>query len=261
MYIKKTIYLPHRIEVEKYHTGRYGSKKRPAKREKPTSEEMAKVNERRRIKKLYYLLAMNFGFGDLHMQLTYRPNERPTPKEAKEHLKVFMRNLRKEFKKRGRKLKYIITTEYERTAIHHHIVINEVGETAKLVNDLWEKGKAFFSVIYKNGEVEDLAAYLIKETQKSFRKPENPNKLSYTRSRNLKLPKEKIEIIRADSWKENPKAPKGYYIQNVSEGINKFGYPYQSYTCIKEEQSENQNRKRKARDNTRPDEGDQANGS
>lgn len=240
MYIKRTTYLPYRIDVEKYHSGRYGSKTKPGKKVNPTTEQMEAANERRRIKKLYQKIAANFDFGDLHMQLTYRKNERPTPNEAREYLTLFLRKLRKEFKKRGEELKYIVTTEYKRAAIHHHLVINEIGKTAKLVNEVWNHGKAFFSVVYKNGDVEDLAAYLIKETQNSFRDKDNPSKLSYSCSRNLKKPKETVEVIKADSWLEVPTSPKGYWIpkDSIVTGISKVtGYPYQYYTCIKYDQN------------------------
>ena len=138
------------------------------------------------------------------MQLTYRREERPTPEGARKSLKKFFRRLRKEYKKRGKELKYIVTTEYKRTAIHHHLVLNEIGDTAKTVNRIWEKGKAFFSVIYEDGEVEDLAAYLIKETQNSFRDPDNPSKLSYSCYPELKKPNIKTKIIKIGYMEKDP---------------------------------------------------------
>lgn len=248
-HLKTRCILPYRIEVKEYHSSRYhGKKVTPAPRTKKTTEEMVKVNERNRIKKLYWIIATNFDFGDLHMQLTYRREERPTPEGARKSLKKFFRRLRKEYKKRGKELKYIVTTEYKRTAIHHHLVLNEIGDTAKTVNRIWEKGKAFFTVIYEDGEVEDLAAYLIKETQNSFRDPDNPSKLSYSCSRNLKKPNIKTKIIKSDTWRKTPKPPKGYYLDkgSIVEGVSKVtGYPYQYYTFkkIKEDKHERKNHK------------------
>lgn len=104
----------------------------PAPKAKPTPEEMRKVNERKRIRKLYWIIATNFDFGDLHMQLTYRPRERPTPDEAKRLLKNFLRRLREEYKKRGKPFKYIVTTEYKQKfqaykgirEMEHFLIIN-----------------------------------------------------------------------------------------------------------------------------------------
>ena len=78
------------------------------------------------------------------------------------------------------------------------------------------------------GEVKELAAYLIKETQKSFRKKDNPNKLAYSCSRNLKKPVVKTKVIKANTWKKEPVPPAGYMIRrgDIVTGINVLGYPY-----------------------------------
>lgn len=236
-YIKKTCYLPYRIEVEQTHSSRYGVKGvQYAPRANPTPEEVRENNARHRVKKLYWIIATNFDFGDYHTVLTYRRDGRPTPQAAREIVKRFLRQIRKEYRRQGGELKYIITTEYAKSAIHHHLIINEIGQTAKIVRRLWQQGGVHFTPIYENGEVEDLAAYLIKETQNSFRDPENPSKLSYSCSRNLKRPKVKTEIVKAGNWMELPVAPKGYCIKkdSIVSGISKItGYPYQRYTLYK----------------------------
>ena len=67
MYIEKTVICGSVREVEKYHTSRYNQKGiRPKKKEKPTSEQMQKVNERNAIKRLRRLMNTNFGPGDYH---------------------------------------------------------------------------------------------------------------------------------------------------------------------------------------------------
>ena len=125
-YIKRECKMPHRIEVEEVHSSRYGCKGiKPMPRQKKTPEEVKKTNERNRIKRLYRKIAMNFDYGDFHMQLTYREKERPSPEEAREVIREFLRQLRKVYKSRGQALKYIITTEYKDKAIHHHLIVNE----------------------------------------------------------------------------------------------------------------------------------------
>ena len=79
------------MEVEKYHTSRYNQKGiRPEKKEKPTSEQMQKVNERNAIKRLRRLMNTNFGPGDYHTVLTYTKDQRPDPEGARKYLKKFL---------------------------------------------------------------------------------------------------------------------------------------------------------------------------
>ena len=214
-YLRNSCYLPYSIEVEEVHSNRYGKKGyKRAPRKEPTKEEMVEANERRRIKKLYRIIATNFDFGDYHTVLTYRKDERPTPEQAKKILRTLLRNLRKAYQKRGEPLHYIIVTEYER---------------------LWPYGGTHFTPIYEAGEVKELAAYLIKETQKSFRKKDNPNKLAYSCSRNLKKPVVKTKVIKANTWKKEPVPPAGYMIRrgDIVTGINVLGYPYRYYTMVR----------------------------
>ena len=110
-YLRNSCYLPYCIEVEEVHSNRYGKRGyKRAPRKEPTREEIAEANERRRIKKLYRIIATNFDFGDYHAVLTYRKDERPTPEQAKKILRTLLRNLRKAYQKRGEPLHYIIVT-------------------------------------------------------------------------------------------------------------------------------------------------------
>ena len=126
-------------------------------------------------------------------------------------------------------------TEYERSAIHHHLIINDIGDTIKLIKKLWPYGGTHFTPIYEQGEVKDLAAYLIKETQKSFRKKDNPNKLAYSCSRNLKKPVIKTKIVKSNTWQKDPVPPAGYMIRrsDIVTGVNALGYPYRYYTMVR----------------------------
>lgn len=236
-YLKKTYELRYRIDVEKVHSSRYGVKGlKYAPKIEPTKADVESVNERNRIKKLCRKISVNFDFGDYHTVLTYKRECRPDPEGARKKLKKFLRKLRLEYKRLGYELMYVVTTEYKNKAIHHHLIINEIGNTAKIVRHLWQQGNVFFTVIYENGQVEDLAAYLIKETQNSFKDADNPSKLSYSCSRNLKQPKETIEVVAAENWLEIPIPPAGYWIKkdSIITGISQItGYPYQYYTCIK----------------------------
>ena len=233
MYLEKRIEAGEITEVEKYHTARYGKKGiRPAEKKKPTPEQMKKINERNAIKKLRRLMNANFSPNDYHTVLTYRREERPDPEEAKKHLRKLLDKLRREYRKRGEELKYITVTEYAGKAIHHHILINSIEGTDRLLNELWQYGRPHNTLLDSTGQYGELAAYFVKETQSTFREPGNPNRLRYSCSRNLKKPKETVRVIQANEWRKEPKAPKGYEIikDSVSSGVSEMtGYGYQYY--------------------------------
>lgn len=240
-YLKHIYWLGNSVEVEKVHSGRYGKRGgKNEKKKKPTKEEVQKVNERNAAKKLRRKINVNFTEGDIHSVLTYRKEERPDLKKAKKQIKDFIDNLRREYKKQGRILKYVIVTEYKNKAIHHHMIINDIGNTARLLQKLWKYGRPHNTLLDDTGEYGMLAAYLVKETQKTFRSENNPNKLRYSCSRNLINPEEepikKTQVIQAENWIEIPKPIKGYYLDKDSlvSGISeKTGYPYQYYTMKK----------------------------
>ena len=141
-YLRNSCYLPYSIEVEEVHSNRYGKKGyKRAPRKEPTKEEMVANESAAALRSLYRIIATNFDFGDYHTVLTYRKDERPTPEQAKKILRTLLRNLRKAYQKRGEPLHYIIVTEYERAAIHHHLIINEIGDTIKILKKLWPYGE------------------------------------------------------------------------------------------------------------------------
>ena len=65
---------------------------------------MERVNQRNAEKNLRRLLNANFKKNDIHLVLTYRKDERPTPEESKEYLRKFLRDMRKIFKKKIQQL-------------------------------------------------------------------------------------------------------------------------------------------------------------
>ena len=199
-YRKKSVVAGKTMEVEKYLLLQHPEKgrQREAKAEK-TSDAQQKVNERNAARKLRLLVNENFGEGDLHLILTYR-EEAPTPEQAKEILRKFMRRMRKLYDSRGEELRYIAVTEYLSARIHHHLIVGrmDVGEIRKL----WEHGFLRLSVLDDTGDYHALADYLIKETARSFR--ESPTKKRWTASRNLRRPEEKVETIRRKRFREPP---------------------------------------------------------
>lgn len=236
-YVKKTYVMRETIEIEKYHNGRYGAPgEKRIKKKKATPEQVKRQNLWQAIKKLRRKINANFGVDDLHCTLTYNRENRAAAREAKRILVKFLRSLKKEYKKAGYELKYIITTEYENKAIHHHMIVNAIPETVKLIRLLWQQGRPYFVPLDDAGDYGKLAEYFVKETEKTFKDPSNPNKLRYSCSRNLITPEAKKEIITAATFRKDPAPVKGYYIDknSIHTGINPVtGYQYQSYTMIR----------------------------
>lgn len=226
------------IEVTKSYTKRIGAKAR-GKREKPTPEEIEKVNERNAERTLRLKINANFCTDDPFITLTYRKGERPTPEQAKENIKKLIDGLRTDYRKLGDELKYINVTEYKNKAIHHHLLINHIegADVSKMVRERWKFGRPDFKYLDDTGQYKDLAAYLIKETSKTYKDNDGGHKQRYSCSRNLVMPTPKTEIIKkAARWIPDPKPIKGYYIDKdtVYNGVDPFtGREYQRYTMVR----------------------------
>lgn len=236
-YFKTTVKAGATIEVTKSYTKRIGVKVK-GDRKKPTAEEMQKVNQLNAERTLRLKINANFGVDDLFTTLTYRREERPTPEQAKRNIKRFLIRLRKKYKSVGKELKYINVTEYKNKAIHHHILINHIDgeDVSKWVRELWEFGRPSFKYLDDTGQYKDLAAYLIKETSKTYKEHDGGHRQRYSCSRNLIMPEPKTEIIKAQRWSAEPKPIKGYYIdkETVYNGIDSFtGREYQKYTMVR----------------------------
>ena len=221
--------------MEKYYSSRYGKKgcKRGQAR-KTTSEEQLKINERNAAKQLRRLIETNFAPGDYHLVLTYRRELRPTPDTAKGRLEKFLRGLRKEFKQMGGDLKYICVTEKEARSIHHHLIIPACDPS--LITKHWPWGRPHITQMDEVGGYKALADYLIKETSRTFGTANSVQGKRYNASRNLTKPNVKREIVKADSWRETPSAPRGWMvdadsIQTGSHAVT--GYAYQTYRLVR----------------------------
>lgn len=228
-YIKKTISAGKLIEVQKYFAPRYGRNGRPrGENRNATPADVAAVNERRSVQKLRWLLNANFVRGDCHAKLTYRIEDRPDEAEARARLEKFLRQARRKLAREGRELKYIHVTEYESTAIHHHIVCNM---SLMEIMDLWPWGLVPNTPLDGN-DYTALAEYLVKETRRTFRSERAPFARRYCASRNLVQPAIRREIIHAESWRKAPKPIRGYQImpQSVEVGVHEVtGQPWQRY--------------------------------
>ena len=105
-YFKTSVEAGATIEVTKSYTKRIGVKVRRGK-EKPTAEEIEKINQMNAERTLRLKINNNFGVDDPFITLTYRKDERPEPEKAKKDMKKLIDGLRKEFKKAGADLKWV----------------------------------------------------------------------------------------------------------------------------------------------------------
>lgn len=210
-------------EIKKYFAGHQRAGKR-GKREKPTSEEMTRYNQKQRARKVQRLILANFRPGDWHLTLSYAPANRPgSIEEAEKAVKAFLRRIRRALQKEGRELRYIYVTERgKKGACHHHMILEDLPGMKRLILDNWKQGAISFVPLHEDGEYEKLAEYVVKKETKE------ENGKTYRRSKNLIVPEPKIEKVPAMSWKETPKPPKGWEIVSLENGVNIVtGLPYQ----------------------------------
>lgn len=190
------------IEREEYHDGKYGAKgKKREKKKTPTREDMKKVNAMNKAKKARHKMLTYFGPGDILATWGYLVKNRPgSMKEALEDFKKAIRTVRREYKKRGYELFWIRNIEKgTRGAWHIHIIVNEIGDTASILEKAWQKGGTWACAIkksqYYDEDFTELGNYITKDenTQKekedgTLAKP-RIKEASYNTSRNMPLPK------------------------------------------------------------------------
>lgn len=186
-----------------------------AKKKNTTREDVQKNNDRLAVRNLTLLLNANFDYHAAHFTLTYK--EAPTPEEASKDRENFLRRMKRALPG----IKYVAVTEYMNVRIHHHIVMSTTD--VDLVNRLWTKGFVMPTVLDESGDYTDLAEYLIKETNKTFRSPDGIHKHRYSSSRNLKKPAIRRTEAGVRDLEEDPEPIRGYYIPK--ERIRKFEHP------------------------------------
>ena len=94
------------------------------------------------------------------------------------------------------------------------------------------KGGVHIDLLYDEGGFRKLAEYLSKT-------PDEENKMKesrYSCSKNLKIPVAEEKVYKRKTWSDEPKPPKGYYLdkETYHEGINPVtGYKYRRYILIR----------------------------
>ena len=234
------------VEIQEFHDGNYGAPgKKRIKKKKLTEEQMRLVNADNKTRRCRHKLLEYFSTGDCFGTWTYSQQNRPPDmKAALSDFQKAIRIVRAEYKKRGKELFWIRNIERgTKGAWHIHFVVNEIGDTASIMQKAWKKGGTYAVEIKNEPKVYDedfskLASYMTKDEHTKKEKKdgtlEKPRlkETSYNTSRNMPLKKPHVdELLR---WKNEVKPRKEYYIVAIHEGINPVtGFKYRRYTMAK----------------------------
>lgn len=233
------------LDIEEYHDGRYGAPGlKRMKRRKATKEDMLRVNKWNKEKRCRQRLLQYFKETDLLLTWTYSIEERPPDMQAA--LKDFRRSIakvRREYRKRGYELFWIRNIEQgTKGAWHIHLIVNEIGDSASIVQKAWDHGGTWITEIKRSKFYDEdfmkLACYMTKDKNTTEQKKDGTEgkprikESSYNTSKNMPLPDPHEDKLRR--WKKEVKPKKGYYIARIWEGINpKTGYKYRRCTMIR----------------------------
>lgn len=237
-YTKSVTKAGETVEIVKSFAGNYGKKWSRREHYQPTPKDVAENNKKYAERKVTNIICENFTSNDWFVTLRFFNETRPdNPQEVLDVGKAFIRKLRKVYKKAGIEFKYVYVTVYFNCKAHYHLVVPNID--TNLIIAAWEYGPIHLTPLYKTSGANDfrkLGEYLIKNTDKQFSRPDSVYKRRYHSSKNLKIPKPKIKIIKAMTWVDEPKPPKGYFI--APPGVENYtcqltGLPCQYYRLIK----------------------------
>lgn len=201
-----------------------GQKRKP--KQNPTSEAVKKINLKNAVKILTAKLNHNFKKGDYHIVLTYK--ELVSVPEAKKNLDNFLRNLRNYCKRKDITFKWVAVTEYKHKRVHHHLVIS--GPDIKAINTYWKHGYEYPVMLDETGNYYKLAEYLLKETERTFREDNSPQKKRYSNSRNVIMPEVKREKVSGREVKDEIKALKGYCVDQ--DTVKRYEHAILGVDCV-----------------------------
>lgn len=239
------------IDVYKLHSLIYGKNKKRAGRCNPTPESVKLQNELLAKDKAIRKVNHNFTMDDLHLIPTFKKEKRPIVADGRKIFEELIRKARKKYSKAGLKLKYFYAFgfldkeeaenqsgdyNHNETVPHFHLIVNYID--IRIWTELWrEYGRIMIFPLDQNSNYAGLVNYFFEHTKNNFRAENSPMKQRYGCSRNLiDPPPPKKKVVKADSWRETPKAIKGYYIDtdSIRMGVSEItGYPYQFYRMVK----------------------------
>ncbi len=213
-----------------------------AEREKITIPKQKKLNDENSRRAMRLMIHNNFDKGDYWISPTYNNESLPGDnKAATEELRRYIRRLRALYKKNGYELKYLYVTENggKNGRVHHHILVNNVGISRDMIEDLWEHGRSNIKRLQpdNDGTFNELVNYMHKGSESAEK-----HSRVWNCSRNLRRPIERtsdnaicgkqlnrlIEAKRNDELKiAVERLYKGYTVIEAYVSINEVtGLPY-----------------------------------
>lgn len=236
-YKRLTYIFEDSIEVYEYLDGKYGAPgERRGEKKKLTPDQIKKRNQWNRERKARHKLKTWFKENDYLALFTYKKKERPTDiKKAKADFSKAMREIRREFRKKGYEVRWLRNIEVgPRGAWHIHVVVNRIPDADLILKKAWKHGNVTFKHLYEEGGFAELAGYITKTPETANRYNEILVETSYSASRNLPVAEPKKK--RFTRWIKEPKEKKGFYIDKSTyhEGTNQTtGYKYRYYTMYR----------------------------
>lgn len=248
-YMKKITRSGPLLEIEVYYSANAGRKLSRSGNEKPTVEEMVRLNERNAQKRQQRLAAANFSWknNDKFVTLTFA---QPVDEEQvdREIRNLFNRLRRLRRKKHLKPLRAMAWAE-KQSCWHIHLLMNG-GVTFSELQEIWgdrgrkitmstadEKRNGFAGLIrYVNEEHKPRRGSQGEEAQESVKQPRSKGKHRWHATRNLIQPEvERYEVNRRLFQKE-PKAKKGYMLlpDYVNSDTNFGIYQYAAYVRLDE---------------------------
>lgn len=232
---KKVYRFRNASEVEEYHSGRYGAPgQKREKKEKPTSEQMKRVNQKNKEKRCRRKMRRWMDRNALWVTLTYEPKQRPPDmKAARKQFSDFRKKVWRQYRKRGCVLRWFRNIEVgTKNAWHIHMLVNRIPDTDIIIADAWPYGTVDMSPCHKRGSFRRLAAYLTKTPETEPRLKES----DYDASRNMPLRAPETKQLKRWRSRDEIRIPKGFYLEEDSyhEGINPVtGLLYRQYTLLR----------------------------
>ena len=224
-YVLRTVVAGRIRETKKMSVGGVGLGGRRGRNEHETSEAKKKRNKRIMRERIRWALNANFGEGDLHLVLHYYSQAALTLEQAEADKRDFLCKLRKHMRKNSLPWKYIAVTETKSmTRIHHHIVLPYIDPA--ILQSIWSdvlggrKGSVSFQLLDDRGNHDELASYLLKEsesTSERFR-AEGKRYKRFTMAQGMVRPVPKYEKIPRGSWRKEPKPSKGWHLIKDKDG-------------------------------------------
>lgn len=245
MYWHDIYRIGHTIEHEIKWAGKHGSaNEKRAKKVKPTKEQMEKVNQKNREKKMRRLIKANFSEGDLWCTLKYPAGTRKDIQSVKKDLDNFLRRLKRKYTKLEEDMKYIYRMEVGAMGgVHIHMLLNRIPghDTDIMIKDAWKDGYVNYRSAYETGGFQQLAEYIVKRPEEGteeydqltlFAQEEQKDLLKVSTSRNLVRPEPERHFYSRRTVRkllENGPVPEeGYNI--IKDSICIYENPFTGYT-------------------------------